>query len=95
MFFSLDEPRLHLLVQIQQPKQQKNEWNLSKVNNEDTRVTSLTSFWCPYCSYWTDSTNYFGVSFVDFEQENVFWKLLGQGWDLFIISPPFTDKLFT
>ena len=39
----------HLLVQSQQWKHQNNMWNLFKVNNKDTKTTSVTSFWCLYC----------------------------------------------
>ena len=35
-----------LLVQSQQWKHQNNVWNLFKVNNRDTRTTSMTLFWC-------------------------------------------------
>ena len=28
---------------------QNNVRNLFRVNNKDTRTTSLISFWCPYC----------------------------------------------
>ena len=34
----------YLTVQSQQWKQQKNVWNLFKINNKDTRTTSLSSF---------------------------------------------------
>ena len=30
-------------------KVQNNVWNKFKVNNIDTRTTSMTSFWCLYC----------------------------------------------
>ena len=43
----------HLLVQW---KHQNNVWNLYKVNNKDTRATSMTSFWCLYCLLWADFT---------------------------------------
>ena len=36
-------PNQHWLVQIQQWKHQKNVYNLFKVNNKDTKETSLTS----------------------------------------------------
>ena len=37
-----------LFVQSQQLKQQNNLWNLLIVINKDTRIMSLTSFWCLY-----------------------------------------------
>ena len=46
----------HLLVQSQHWKHQNNVWNLYKVNNKDTRATSMMSFWCLYCLLWTDFT---------------------------------------
>ena len=39
----------HLLVPNQQWKHQNNVWNLFKVNNKDTRTTSMKSFRCLYC----------------------------------------------
>ena len=39
----------HLLAQSQQWKLQKYVRNLLKVNNKDTRTTSLGSLWCFYC----------------------------------------------
>ena len=43
------QPRQCLLVQSEQRKYQNNMWNLFKVNNKDSRTTSLTFFWCLYC----------------------------------------------
>ena len=42
-----------------------------KVNNKDTRVTSLTSFWCLYCYLWTCFTPFSSVFTVNFEQVNM------------------------
>ena len=36
-----------------------------KVNNKDTRTTSLTSFWCLYCLLWTYFTPFCSASIVD------------------------------
>ena len=36
----------HFLVQSQH---QNNVWNLFKVNNKDTKMTTTMSFWCLYC----------------------------------------------
>ena len=47
----------------------KNKWNMLKVNNKDTRRTSLTSFWCLYCQLWIYFLSFSSVSVVDFEQE--------------------------
>ena len=44
-----------------------------KVNNKDTRTTSMTSFWCFYCELWTYSTPCSSVSIVNFEQVNAGW----------------------
>ena len=38
-------PSRHLLVQSKQGKQQNDVWKLFKVNNKDTRTTSVRSFW--------------------------------------------------
>ena len=54
-------------------KHQNNMQNLFKVNNEDTRMTSLTSIWCCYFWLWTDFTHCSGVSIVDFEQVHADW----------------------
>ena len=48
-------------------------WNLFKVNNKDTRTTSMTSFWFLYCWLWIDFTRSSGVSIVNFEQVNKSW----------------------
>ena len=42
------EPNRYLLVQSQQWKHQNNLWILFKVNNKDTKITSMTSFWFIY-----------------------------------------------
>ena len=47
-------------------------WNIFKVNNKDTRTTSLSSFWCLYCYLWTYFSPSSSVSIVDFDQVNVF-----------------------
>ena len=41
-----NNPRLYLLAQSQQWKHHNKVWNMFKVNNKDTRKTSMTSFWC-------------------------------------------------
>ena len=63
----------HLLIQSQLWKHQKNVWNMFKVNNKDTRTTSLKSFWCLYCQLWTNFTHCSGVSIADFEKVNLGW----------------------
>ena len=55
-------PNIHLLVQSQRWEHQENVWNLFKVNNKDTRTTSMTSFWCLYDWFCTDFINCSGVS---------------------------------
>ena len=41
--------RQHLLAPSRQWKHHTNVLNLLEVNNKDTRLMSLTSFWCPFC----------------------------------------------
>ena len=45
-----------------------------KVNNKDTRMTPMVSFWCSYCYLWTYLTPSSSVSFVNFEQVNADWE---------------------
>ena len=42
-----------------------------KVNNKNTRTTSVTSFWGFYCWLWTYFTPFSSVFIVDFELVNV------------------------
>ena len=61
----------HLRAQSHQWKHQLSVWNLLKVNNKDTRLMSLTSFWCPHCQLQThliSCSSVFSVSIVAFEQ---------------------------
>ena len=59
----------HLLVESQQWKHKKYLWNMFKVDNKETRTTSLMSFWCLYFYLFGGFTTHcFGVSIVDFEQ---------------------------
>ena len=44
-----------------------------RVNNKNTRTTSMTSFWCLDCYLKTDFTHCSGVSIDDFEQVNFEW----------------------
>ena len=44
-----------------------------KVNNKDTRATSMASFWCLYCDFSTYFTPFFNASIIDFEQVNAGW----------------------
>ena len=67
--------RQHLLVQIQEWKQQKNVWNMFKVNTKDTRTTSMTSFWCLYWQLRTDFGHCSGGSIDGFEHVNAGWIL--------------------
>ena len=41
-----------------------------KVNNNETRKKSLTSFWCFYYELRTDFSHFSGVSVIKFEQKN-------------------------
>ena len=63
----------YLLHDQSQQWRNENMWNLSKINNEETRMTSVTSFWCHYCQLWPDLTHNSSVSIVDLEQVNVSW----------------------
>ena len=67
-------PTWHLLVQSQQCKHQDNVWNLFKINNKVTRMTSMTLLWCLYCQLLTDFTHCSTVSMFDFEQVNTSWE---------------------
>ena len=49
-----DNSNWQLLVQNQWWKHQKNVWDLFKINNKDTRTTSLMSFFCFCCHSGTD-----------------------------------------
>ena len=44
-----------------------------KVNNKDTRTTSMTSFWCLYCYLWTYFTSCSSVSIFNFEHVIAGW----------------------
>ena len=50
---------------------QEKVWN--KVNNKNSKTTSLTSFWCLYCKLWTYFTPLSSVFIIYFEQVNVCW----------------------
>ena len=49
-------PSRHLLVQIQQSKQQNNVWSLFKVNDKDIRTKSMMSLLCIYYQIFKDFT---------------------------------------
>ena len=53
----------------------KKVWNMFKVNDKNTRTTSLTFFCCFYCSLWTYFTPFSSVSIVNFYRVNVSWVL--------------------
>ena len=46
-----------------------------KVNNKDSRTTSLTSSWPLYC-YLLKYLSFLGPSTVDCEQANICWELV-------------------
>ena len=48
-------------------------WNVFKVNNKDTRTTSVMLFYL-YCFLWTYFTFFSSVSIVDFELVNICWE---------------------
>ena len=47
-----------------------------KINNKNTRTTSLRLFWCFYCKLKTHFTPFSSVFIVDFEQVNVNWDAI-------------------
>ena len=49
-----------------------------KVNNKNTRTTSLTSFWCFQCYFEHISYLFPSATIVDFEQVNFNWKGIGE-----------------
>ena len=54
-------------------KQQWKHQKISEICSKLTIKTRTTSLTCIYCSLWTDFTQCFGVSIVDFEQVNAGW----------------------
>ena len=77
---------LHLLIQIQQRKQQNNMWSPFKVNNKDTRTTQIL-FWYFYCWQWK-SKCWLGYLFL----YNLF---IQNGLCLYKYSAYFTDQCLT
>ena len=47
-----------------------------KVNNKNSRTTSVASIWCSYCWFWTHFTAFSSASIVNFEQVNVMWNAI-------------------
>ena len=45
-------------------------WNVFRVKSKDTRMTSMTLFWCLYCWLSTDLAHSSGVSVSDFDRVN-------------------------
>ena len=66
-------PSESLTVQSQQYKHWRKVWNMFKVNNKDTKTTSVMSLKCFYCQLWTYITPLSIVSIAKFEQVNVNW----------------------
>ena len=58
------------ISRIKQPP--KKVWNMFKVNNKDSRTTSMISCWCLYYN-WTYFTTFSNISVVNFEKGNVCW----------------------
>ena len=54
-------------------KQQWKHQKISEICSKLTIKTRTTSLTCIYCQLWTDFTQCFGVSIVDFEQVNAGW----------------------
>ena len=61
-------------------------WNMFKVNNEDTWMTPLASFWCLYCWLWTCFFLWTGKCQLEImymshkENNNVFRKCIIKVW---------------
>ena len=55
--------------------------NMFKVNNKNTRTTSLTSFWCFHLKLWIYFTP-FNISIVNSEQVNISWNSALWSWRL-------------
>ena len=45
-------------------------WNVFGVKSKDSRMTSMTLFWCLYCLLSTDLAHASGVSVNDFDRVN-------------------------
>ena len=66
-----------------------------KVKNKDTRtmsLTSLTSFWCFSCKFWTKFTTFYSVSIDEFEQVNVSRDLANHVLNMFKRNKKSTKK---
>ena len=63
---------------------------MSKVNNKNSRATSLTLFWCFYCYLWTYFTLFSRVSTVVFERLNISWILIS----CTVFNNPFQANVF-
>ena len=78
----------HLLVQIQQGKHRNNVWNMFRVNDENTRTTSLPLFWCLYFDFeW--------ISYINQEFVLILWTIkywLGKSRLCLIIYSLFTPN---
>ena len=59
-----------------------------KVNNKNTRTTSIKSFWCFSCYIWTYFTPFSNVSIVDFEQVNFKWVTFIKHINLLFLLQP-------
>ena len=68
------QPSRQLSVQNRQQKHQKKPRNMPKVNNKDTRTTSMTSFLYLHCQIRTHPAPSSSVPIAYFEQAIAGWK---------------------
>ena len=66
----------HIHAQSQKRKQQTLAQNMSKINNKDTSMTSLTLLWCLHHQLRTDPTLHPNAPFSDLEKTNVYWAII-------------------
>ena len=52
-----------------------------KVNNKNTRATSMMSFWCLYCKLWTYFITCSIVFITNFEQVDADWESSLRLWE--------------
>ena len=61
------------LLKVNNRNTRNKVWNMFKVNNKDSRMTSMTSFWCLYCWLRTYFTPCSSVSISNFEHVIAGW----------------------
>ena len=61
-------------AQSKQTKHQKNVGNMFKVNNKDTRKTSLMWFWCLYRCLWKQSSRGVLKKSCSGNMQQIYWR---------------------